>query len=91
MRLPASVLTGLKLASGGAVGATFDPSDTDTPGSSEQEMMLSSAPNTQWGVPTLWNNLVLEGEPTVSVEAPQGAGRKQDKPKSSGTFHPSKP
>ena len=73
MRLPASVLTGLKLASGGAIGATFDPSDTDTPGSSEQEMMLSTAPNTQWGVPTLWNNLILEGEPTVSVEARESA------------------
>ena len=74
MRLPATVLTGLKLASGHAVGATFDPSDTDTPGSSEQELMLSSAPKSQWGVPTLWNNLVLEGEPTVSAEAASGAG-----------------
>ncbi len=62
MRLPATVLTGLKLVTGHALGASFDPSDTDTLGSSEQEMMLSTAPDTQWGTPTLWNNLVLEGD-----------------------------
>lgn len=80
MRLPASVLTGLKLETGHAIGATFDPSDTDTAGSSEQEMMLSSAPNMQWGVPTLWNNLILEGEPTVSAEASEGVGTDAGQP-----------
>ena len=73
MRLPATVLSGLKLIEGQAVGASFDPSDTDMPGSSEQELMLSTAPNTQWGVPTLWNNLLLEGEPTVSMKASETA------------------
>lgn len=61
MAIPASVLSGLRPAPDHAIGATFDPSDTDTPGSSEQELMLSTAPHTQWGVPTLWNNLILKG------------------------------
>jgi Domain of unknown function (DUF4832)/Domain of unknown function (DUF4874)/Carbohydrate family 9 binding domain-like/Glycosyl hydrolase-like 10 len=71
MRIPASVLAGLELIPGTIIGATFDPSDTDTSGSSEQETMLSTAPKTQWGVPTLWNNLILQGEPTVSVTSSQ--------------------
>lgn len=62
IRFPAVVLTGLRLAPDHAIGATFDPSDTDTPGSSEQELMLSTAPETLWGVPTLWNNLILLGQ-----------------------------
>ncbi|MFN8421293.1 MAG: endo alpha-1,4 polygalactosaminidase [Anaerolineae bacterium] len=69
IRLPAVVLKGLRLATDHAIGATFDPSDTDTPGSSEQEMMLSTAPKTVWGTPTLWNNLVFKGEPTVTAAA----------------------
>jgi hypothetical protein len=67
LQIPALVLTGLRLAQDHAIGATFDPSDTDTPGSSEQELMLSTAPKTQWGVPTLWNNLIFQGEPTVTA------------------------
>ncbi|MBX3083285.1 MAG: endo alpha-1,4 polygalactosaminidase [Anaerolineae bacterium] len=69
MQIPALVLKGIRLASDQTIGATFDPSDTDTPGSSEQEMMLSTAPHTQWGVPTLWNNLTLTGNPTVTATA----------------------
>jgi uncharacterized protein (TIGR01370 family) len=57
--LPATVLTGLRLAPDHAIGASFDPSDTDTPGGSEQELMLSTAPLTLWGTPHLWNNLIL--------------------------------
>jgi uncharacterized protein (TIGR01370 family) len=67
MQIPALVLKGVRLATDQTIGATFDPSDTDTPGSSEQEMMLSTAPKTQWGVPTLWNNLTLTGTPTVTA------------------------
>lgn len=59
MKIPAQVLTGLRLAPEHAIGVTFDPSDTDTPGSSEQELMMSTAPNTLWGTPTLWNNLIF--------------------------------
>lgn len=59
IRIPASVLTGLRLAPDHAIGASFDPSDTDTPGSSEQELMLSTASEPLWGTPTLWNNLIL--------------------------------
>jgi uncharacterized protein (TIGR01370 family) len=61
MKIPATVLKGLRLATDHAIGATFDPSDTDKPEGQDQENMLSTAPHTQWGVPTLWNNLILQG------------------------------
>ncbi len=67
MRIPALVLKGLRLATDHTIGATFDPSDTDKPGGTDQENMLSTAPHTQWGVPTLWNNLILQGTPTVTA------------------------
>lgn len=60
IRFPASILTGLRLAPNHTIGASFDPSDTDTPGSSEQETMLSTAPHASWGMPSLWNNVVLQ-------------------------------
>jgi hypothetical protein len=59
MAIPAQVLTGLLLAPDHAIGATFDPSDTDASEGKDQETMLSTAPHTQWGTPTLWNNLIL--------------------------------
>lgn len=65
LRIPATVLKGLRLATDHTIGASFDPSDTDTPGGSDQETMLSTAPLTQWGTPTLWNNLILQGSPTA--------------------------
>lgn len=63
VKIPAAVLKGLRLAEGHAIGATFEPSDTDTRGGSDQEMMMSTAPqsSSQWGNPTLWNNLVFAG------------------------------
>ncbi len=62
VRLPASVLKGLRLAPDHAIGATFEPSDTDTPGGTEQERMMSTAPqsSSHWGNPTLWNTLILK-------------------------------
>ncbi len=65
IKIPAKVLKGLRLAPGQSIGATFEPSDTDTPGGSDQEMMMSSAPqsSSNWGNPTLWNNLVFSGKP----------------------------
>ncbi len=62
IRIPATVLVGLRLANGHAIGATFEPSDTDTPGASAQELMMSSAPQSSahWGDPTLWNNLFFQ-------------------------------
>jgi hypothetical protein len=62
VRIPATVLVGLRLAPGHAIGATFEPSDTDTPGASAQELMISSAPQSSahWGNPTLWNNLIFQ-------------------------------
>lgn len=60
IRFPAQVLSGLRLAPDHAIGTSFDPSDTDTPGGSDQETMLSTAQHSQWGVPTLWNNLILQ-------------------------------
>jgi len=63
IRIPAQVLKGLRLATDHIIGATFDPSDTDKPDGTDQENMLSTAPHTQWGVPTLWNNLILQGTP----------------------------
>jgi uncharacterized protein (TIGR01370 family) len=65
IKIPASVLKGLRLAPGQSIGVTFEPSDTDTPGGSEQEMMLSTAPqsSSHWGNPTLWNNLTFSGQP----------------------------
>ncbi len=61
IKIPKKLLKGLRLAPGQTIGATFEPSDTDTPGSSDQEMMMSSAPqsSSNWGNPTLWNNLVF--------------------------------
>lgn len=66
----ASVLHGLRLATGQTIGASFEPSDTDTPNGSDQETMLSTAPqsSTNWGNPTYWNNLILQGTPTVTPE-----------------------
>jgi uncharacterized protein (TIGR01370 family) len=60
IRFPVQVLSGLRLAPDHALGASFDPSDTDTPGGTDQETMLSTAHESQWGVPTLWNNLILQ-------------------------------
>jgi len=70
-KIPATVLKGLRLAEGHAIGATFEPSDTDTRGSSDQEMMISTAPqsSSHWGNPTTWNNLVFAG---ASGVAPAG-------------------
>ncbi len=61
LSIPREILKGLRLAEGQTIGATFEPSDTDTPGGSEQEMMMSSAPqsSSNWGDPTFWNNLVF--------------------------------
>jgi hypothetical protein len=43
------------------MGFAFSPSDTDTPGKLDQEMMMSSAPGSSpnWGNPTFWGNLIL--------------------------------
>ncbi|HEX3054279.1 MAG TPA: endo alpha-1,4 polygalactosaminidase [Aggregatilineaceae bacterium] len=60
IRFPVEILSGLRLAAEHAIGASFDPSDTDTPGGTDQETMLSTAHESQWGVPTLWNNLILQ-------------------------------
>jgi uncharacterized protein (TIGR01370 family) len=60
IRFPVQVLSGLRLAPDHALGASFDPSDTDTPDGTDQETMLSTANESQWGVPTLWNNLILQ-------------------------------
>jgi len=61
VKLPAKVLKGLRLVADNTIGVSFEPSDTDTPGSSEQELMMSLAPrsSSQWGNPTNWNNLTL--------------------------------
>lgn len=61
LKIPKQVLRGLRLAEGHAIGVTFEPSDTDKPGGSEQELMLSSAPqsSSNWGDPSYWNNLVF--------------------------------
>lgn len=63
VKLPATVLKGLRLSPDNTIGVSFEPSDTDTPGSSAQEMMISLAPksSSQWGNPTNWNNLTLKG------------------------------
>lgn len=60
-KIPVKVLKGLRLAEGQTIGATFEPSDTDTPGGSDQELMMSTAPesSTNWGNPTYWNNLTF--------------------------------
>jgi hypothetical protein len=62
VRLPAAVLRGLRLAPDNTIGVSFEPSDTDTPGASAQEMMVSLAPKSSgaWGNPTYWNNLTLK-------------------------------
>jgi len=62
VKLPARVLKGLRLVADNTIGVSFEPSDTDTPGSSEQELMMSLAPksSSQWGNPTNWNNLILK-------------------------------
>lgn len=62
VKLPAKVLKGLRLATDNTIGVSFEPSDTDTPGGSEQELMMSLAPksSSQWGNPTNWNNLTLK-------------------------------
>jgi hypothetical protein len=69
IRIPASLLKGLRLAPDHAIGATFEPSDTDTPGGAEQELIMSTAPqsSSNWGVPTLWNNLIFKGQPTTTT------------------------
>jgi len=60
--IPIKVLKGLRLALDHAIGASFEPSDTDTPGSSEQELMMSSAPksSSDWGNPLNWVNLIIK-------------------------------
>jgi hypothetical protein len=65
LKIPASLLNGLRLITGQAIGASFEPSDTDTPDGTEQEMMMSYAPQSSihWGNPTLWNNLLFTGQP----------------------------
>jgi len=70
IHIPVSVLHGLRLVTGQTIGASFEPSDTDTPGGSDQETMLSTAPqsSTNWGNPTYWNNLILQGTPTVTPQ-----------------------
>jgi hypothetical protein len=70
IRIPASLLKGLRLAPDHAIGATFEPSDTDTPGGAEQELIMSTAPqsSSNWGVPTLWNNLIFKGQPTTTTQ-----------------------
>jgi len=72
VRLPAAVLKGLRLSPGNTIGASFEPSDTDTPGSSTQEMMMSLAPksSSQWGNPTNWNNLTLQGAESSPTATP---------------------
>jgi hypothetical protein len=61
LRIPSKILRGLRMAAGQAIGVSFEPSDTDTPGGATQEMMMSSAPasSSQWGNPQNWNNLVF--------------------------------
>ena len=65
LRIPASLLIGLRLAENQAIGVSFEPSDTDTRGGTEQEMMMSYAPqsSSHWGNPTFWNNLLFTGQP----------------------------
>ncbi|MCJ7723081.1 MAG: hypothetical protein MUP03_03010 [Anaerolineales bacterium] len=60
--VPIIVLKGLRLALDHAIGASFEPSDTDTSGSSEQELMMSSAPksSSDWGNPLNWVNLIIK-------------------------------
>jgi hypothetical protein len=60
--VPIKVLKGLRLALDHAIGASFESSDTDTPGSSEQELMMSSAPksSSDWGNPLNWVNLIIK-------------------------------
>ena len=62
IKIPKQVLHGLRFAEGHTIGATFEPSDTDIPGSSEQELMLSSSPlsSSHWGDPSYWNNLIFK-------------------------------
>jgi hypothetical protein len=67
VKLSAGVLKGLRLSADNTIGVSFEPSDTDTPGSSAQEMMLSLAPKSSgaWGNPQNWNNLTLKGAATT--------------------------
>ena len=62
VKLPASVLVGLRLEPEHAVGLSVAISDTDTPGSAEQETMLATAPGLRWGVPSTFNTLILSAE-----------------------------
>lgn len=66
-RFPAYILSGLRLATDHTIGAAFQPSDTDTPGGSSQELMMSNAPQStlKWGIATVWSNLTFRGVPTV--------------------------
>ena len=65
LKIPASTLSGLRLVENQAIGASFEPSDTDTPGGTDQEMMMSYAPqsSSHWGNPTFWNNLLFTPHP----------------------------
>lgn len=58
--IPWSLLK-VKPEPGFIMGFAFSPSDTDTPGKLDQEMMMSSAPGSSpnWGNPTFWGNLIL--------------------------------
>ena len=52
----------VRLVADNTIGVSFESSDTDTPGSSEQELMMSLAPksSSHWGNPSNWNNLTLK-------------------------------
>ena len=69
IKLPAAALRGLRLSADNTIGVSFEPSDTDTPGSSAQELMLSLAPKSSgaWGNPTNWNNLTLKAAEAATV------------------------
>ena len=73
--IPVKVLKGLRVGELQTIGVTFEPSDTDTPDSSEQELMMSSAPlsSSNWGNPTYWNNLTLLAEGETTLPAPSNA------------------
>ena len=59
-RLPKLVLKGLRLEPQHAFGLTVAVSDTDTPGSAQQETILASSPKLLWGAPNTFNTLVLK-------------------------------
>ncbi len=72
VRLPAGALKGLRLSADNTIGVSFEPSDTDTPGGSAQEMMLALAPKSsgEWGNPKNWNNLTFKAAEGAATPAP---------------------